>query len=100
MLEDAGIGTTDAAEEKPTEDFAEAVFCAVIIPLPPTPPDSAGNIEPSVTEGASFGSACLFGGRGHLPRLVVNSGEEETAPGTEANSVGAQADSVSSNANA
>ena len=64
VAEQAGMGATVGVETKPMEDFE--IFCAT--PLPPTPPESAGNIEPS--GGSSFGSACLFSGRGHLPRHV------------------------------
>ena len=84
--EHAGTGTTEGFE-------AKLIFCAVT-PLPPTPPESAGNNGPS-RDGASFASTWLFSGRGHLPRLVINSGEEDTASDAraEANSEGAQADS-------
>ena len=53
VVEHAGMGT-QVADEKPTPDFADAFFCAVITPLPPTPPESAGNNDPSAIDGTSF----------------------------------------------
>ena len=38
-----------------------------------------------MAEGTSFACTWLISGRGHLPRLVANSGEEESVSGSEAN---------------
>ena len=94
------MGTvTGGLDAKPTPPtfFNEEFVCARITPLPTTPPASAGNSGNE--HSTSFAFTWLFSGRGHLPRLVANSGEEEfatlnfAAPGTMANSVGAEPNS-------
>ena len=53
VVEHAGMGT-QVVDEKPTPDFADVSFCAVTTPLPPTPPESTGNNDPSAIDGTSF----------------------------------------------